>query len=108
MAQLNISGRLTVKGLKNEFSKTFGLDLRIYKGNKFADENATLASLSSKSINDFECRANTLVGNFEKKFTEATGLKVQIATLPNARVEPNLLVNDKFTLAEASAKFKPL
>jgi hypothetical protein len=31
MAQLSISGRLTVKGLKSQFSKTFGLELRVEK-----------------------------------------------------------------------------
>jgi hypothetical protein len=108
MAQLSISGRLTVKGLKSQFSKTFGLELRVYKGSKFADESATLASLSSKKVEDFECKANMLVGNFETKFTNATGLKIQVATLPNARTEPGVLVNDKFTLSEASTKFKPL
>ena len=107
MAELNISGRLTVKTLKTQFAKNFGLELRIYKGNNFADPDATLASISSKKVDDFECSLNMLVGNFEIRFKEATGLKVQIATLPNAKTEPGVLVNDKHTLGEASTKFRP-
>jgi hypothetical protein len=107
MAQFSISGRMTVKTLKSQFASTYGLELRVYKGNNFADENATLASISSKKVDDFECKSNMLVGNFEGRFKESTGLKVQIATLPNARTEPGVLVNDKFSLSEASAKFKP-
>jgi hypothetical protein len=108
MAKLIVSGRLSVKGLKQQFAKTYGLELRIYNGSKFADENATLASISSKKVDDFECKSNMLVGNFETRFSGATGLKVQIATLPNARTEPGQLVNNTFSLSEASAKFKPL
>jgi hypothetical protein len=111
MAKLDISGRLTVKGLKARFKETFGLELRVYNGSIFADEDATLASLASKKskkVDDFECRSNMLVANFETNFENATGLTVQIATLPNARQEPNLLVNNKFTLGEASEKFRPL
>lgn len=105
MAELNISGRLSVSGLKSQFKKAFGLEIRIYNGSNFADEKATLASISNKKVDDFECRGNMKVGNFESRFFEATGLKVQIATLPNATVEPGKLVNNDFTLTEASAKF---
>jgi len=105
MAEFNISGRLSVSGLKSQFKKTFGLEIRVYNGSNFADEKATLASISNKKVDDFECRGNMKVGNFEARFLEATGLKVQIATLPNATVEPGKLVNNDFTLTEASSKF---
>jgi len=108
MAEFNISGRLTVKSLKSQFAKAYGLELRVYNGPKFADEDATLASISDIKVEDFECRGNLIVGNFEDRFLKATGLKVQVATLPNAQTEPNALVNNKFTLSEASSKFKPL
>ena len=94
--------------LKSQFAKAYGLELRVFNGQKFADEDATLASISDIKVEDFECRGSLLVGNFEDRFLKATGLKVQVATLPNAQTEPNALVNNKFTLSEASAKFKPL
>jgi hypothetical protein len=105
MAEFKISGRMSVAGLKNQFKTVYGLELRVYKGPKFADEKATLASLSEKKIDDFECRANMKVGSFETNFESATGLKVQVATLPDAKVEPGKLVNNEFTLGEAKRKF---
>jgi hypothetical protein len=108
MAEFNISGRMSVARLQNQFKETYGLELRVYNGQKLADESATLASISGKKVDDFECAGNMKVANFESRFLAATGIKVQVATLPNARTEPNALVNNAFTLSEASSKFKPL
>lgn len=108
MAEFNISGRMTVKSLRSQFENTYGLELRVYNGSTFADEDATLASISAKKVDDFECRSHMQIGNFETRFKDSTGIKVQVATLSNARTEPNLLVNNSFTLGEASEKFKPL
>jgi len=105
MSDFNISGRMSVAGLQNQFKDVYGLELRLFKGQRFADSKATLASLSDKKVDDFECNGNTKVVNFEARFEEATGLKVQVATLPNATVEPGVLVNNAFTLSEASRKF---
>ena len=105
MAEFNISGRMTVGSLKKQFEDAYGLELRVYNGAAFADESATLASISDKKVDDFECRANMLVGNFEGRFKEATGVKVQVATRADAKVEPGQLVNNSFTLGDASAKF---
>ncbi len=105
MAEFSISGRMTVNGLQKQFKDSFGLDLRVYHGAKFADGKDTLASISAKKVEDFECKGNMQVGNFESKFLDATGIKVQVATLPNAPVEPGVLVGNEFTLSQASAKF---
>jgi hypothetical protein len=105
MSDFSISGRMSVAGLQNQFKKSYGLELRVYKSSKFADPKATLASLSDKKVEDFECKGNTKVGNFENRFEAATGLKVKVATLPNAKVEPGKLVNNDFTLSQASRKF---
>lgn len=108
MAEFNISGRMSVARLQNQFKDSYGLGLRVYNGQKMADESATLASISDKKVEDFECAGNMKVGNFEARFLAATGIKVQVSTLPNARTEPNALVNNEYTLSEASSKFKPL
>lgn len=105
MAEFSISGRMSVGRLQSQFKSVFGLELRVYKGPKFAEESATLASISSKKVDDFECAGNMKVGNFEARFLSATGIKVQVATLPNAKVEPGVLVNNDYTLSQASAKF---
>jgi len=105
MAEFGISGRMSVARLQNQFKASYGLELRVYNGAKLADESATLASISSKKVDDFECAGNMKVGNFEAHFSKATGIKVQVATLPNAKVEPGKLVNNDYTLSQASAKF---
>ena len=102
MAEFKISGRMSVNGLKDQFQQVYGLELRVYKGSQFADGAATLASLSSKKVDDFECRGNMKIGNFEAAFEAATGLKVQVATLP-AEGKPGALLNNAFTLSEASS-----
>jgi hypothetical protein len=107
MADFNISGRMSVKALKNQFKNTFGLELRVYKGKQFADESETLARVSDKKVEDFTCKANMQVGNFETKFKEATGITVQVAVLPDAPKEPGTLINNTYTLGEASRLFKP-
>ena len=100
MAEFKITGRLSVDGLRNQFKKTYGLTLRVYKGSKFADGKATLASLSDKKVEDFECSGNLMVGNFEKRFENATGLKVQVAT-----GDDKSLVKDDLTLSKAQSMF---
>ncbi len=95
MGELAISGRMQVKTLKAKFKEAFGLTLRVYKGNKFADESATLASLSDKKVEEFKASSNMKVGNFEDNFTKATGLKVQVAS-PNDKE----LCHDGSTLAD--------
>lgn len=42
---MNINGRMKVKTLKKEFKEEFGLIVRIYEGNKFADDEVTIASI---------------------------------------------------------------
>lgn len=78
---MKVSGRKTVKSLKEEFKKEFGVSVRVYKGKKFADESATLASIRAEgapSSADFEVRGNTKVGNVEKQFKDALGITIQI------------------------------
>lgn len=104
MANFNITGRHTVGGIKKQFEAEFGLELRVYKGPKFADLKATLASLSAVKVEDFSCKGNMKVGNFEDKFFEATGLKVQVASLESAVVEPGKLVSNDLTLSQAQKK----
>lgn len=100
MGELQITGRLTVKGLKAKFFKEYNLTLRVFKGSKFADENATLASLSDKKVEDFSAKSNMLVGNFEQRFENATGLKVQIAT-----PDDTVLVNNSAPLSSGKTAF---
>ena len=68
MAEFSINGRMTVKSLRKQFKDAFGASLRVYKGAKFAPEDATLASIrSGENVKGGElvCKGNLQVGNFE-------------------------------------------
>lgn len=45
---LKVSGRQKVKSLKEAFKKEFGVSIRVYNGKKFADDDATLASIRAE------------------------------------------------------------
>lgn len=95
---LNINGRMKVKTLKSDFKKEFGLNIRIYDGREFANEDATLASVrKSDSIGgEFSPARNTKVGNLEDKFMELFGIKTQISGS-----DDSYLCENDHTLAKA-------
>ena len=73
MADLKVSGNLTVAGLKKRFKDTFGCSLRVYttpQCKSYAKEDATLA-------------------NFEKKMEEVFGIYVQVATPDDSKLAKN-------------------
>ena len=83
MAEFKIDSRIKVKTLKELFFNEFGGVLRVYNGNKMADDDATLASIRANDIaqgGELTCRANRTVGGFEKEMWDMFGIKVQIAT----------------------------
>lgn len=78
---MKVNGRTTVAKLKSMFKSEFGVSVRVYKNNHFADESATLASIrtvNDPTNGDFEFHANTKVGNVEKLFKDAFGIQIQI------------------------------
>ena len=100
MAEISVSGRMSVKTLKSQFKKEFNLTLRVYYGAKFAEEDATLASLrkgDATKAGDLKIAGNLQVGNFEKRFQETYGIKVQVANADDTK-----LINDSLTLTAAS------
>lgn len=99
MAEFSISGRMSVGNLQKQFKNAFGLTLRVYKGNNFADASATLASISDKKVEDVSCIGSIQVGNFEERMSKV-GIKVQVATGDNSS-----LVSNSYTLNEASKLF---
>jgi hypothetical protein len=100
MADFTITGRMKVKTLKADFKENFGSTLRVYNGQKFADDDATLASIRKNDAKggDVKINGNMLVGNFEKKILEEFGIKVQVADIENIK-----LISDSITLT-ASGK----
>lgn len=98
MAEFSIDGRMKVKTLRKQFKDAFGATLRVYKGNQFADEDATLASIrvGDAKGGELKCAGNLKVGNFENKMKELFGVKVQIANK-----DDNALANNDITIAAA-------
>ncbi|MDE5829586.1 MAG: hypothetical protein K2H48_06335 [Duncaniella sp.] len=91
MAEFNINGRMTVSSLRKQFKDAFGATLRVYKGAKFAPENATLASIrSGENIKGGEliCKGNLQVGNFEAKMKDIFGITVKVANSDNTKLMP--------------------
>ena len=93
---LSIDGRKKVKTLREEFKKEFGVSIRVYKGVKFADDDATLASIrkgDAPKTGSFEVHGNTKVGNVEKQFLDALGIKVQIEAADGSLADNNLTLS---------------
>ena len=82
-ADLKVSGRMTVKRLKENFKNDFGGTLRVYDGREKADDNATLASIRRNEDakgGELVCNGHLTVGSFERRMRDIFGIKVQVAT----------------------------
>ena len=82
-ADLKVSGRVTVKRLKENFKNEFGGTLRVYDGRAKADDNATLASIRRNEDakgEELVCNGHLTVGSFERRMRDIFGIKVQVAT----------------------------
>ena len=82
-ADLKVSGRMTVKRLKENFKNEFGGTLRVYDGREKADDNATLASIRRNEDakgGELVCNRHLTVGSFERRMRDIFGIKVQVAT----------------------------
>ena len=80
MATISAKGNTKVKTLKKSFKGEYGIEIRIYDGNKFADDDATLASVrkGDPAGGEIKISANMKVGNLEDKFKDMLGVKIQI------------------------------
>lgn len=104
MADLKVSGNLTVAGLKKRFKATFGCSLRVYTTSTckaYAKDDATLASIRAAGAKGGEITvgSNLRVGNFEKTMLEVFGIYVQVATPDDSKLAKN-----NITLAAAGSK----
>jgi len=94
MADFSISGNMKVGTLKKRFKENFGSTLRVYKGKKFADDELTVASLATESIQrgaEVKAHGRMKVGNFESKLKESFGIIVQVATADDSKLVDNSL-----------------
>ena len=100
MADFLFLCKMKVKTLKANFKEEYGSTLRVYNGKKFADDDATLASIRKEDAKGGEVKINgkMLVGNFEKKILEEFGIRIQVASPDDSK-----LADDSVTLT-ASGK----
>ena len=94
---MKVDQRKKVSDLQAQFKAEFGVELRVYNGNKFADD-VVLGTLSPPGTRggDIDFGTNTKVGNVEKAFMKEMGIKVQVE-----KANGKLADNDK-TLAAAA------
>ena len=90
--ELDVDGRMKVKTLKKNFQEIFGVGIRVYKGKKFADNDATLASIRAESAKggDISLHGRTLVENVEKMFKDQMGIKIQIENMDGELADNSL------------------
>ncbi len=91
MADITFSGNKKVKSLCKDFKEAYGATLRVYNGKRFADPEATLASLRAegKKGGEVKVNGNMQVGNFEKKIMEEFGITVQVAKPDDSGLSDN-------------------
>ncbi len=104
-AEIDIKGNMVVRTVKKQFKKAFnGCEIRIYKGNRFADHGSTIASIrgTSKGFEkgtgeEFKVKATWKVSKVESAFKDSFGIKINVA-LPG----DSDLADDNLTLGEVS------
>ena len=88
-----------IRTLKANFKNMFGSTLRIYDGNRLADDEATVGSIAKKTISlgsTISAHGRTKVGNFENNMMETFGIRVQIANPENT-----VLVDNDLSLTQS-------
>lgn len=91
MATIRVTKASSVQSIKRQFSEEFNCNIRIYKGNKFADSKTKISELS-KTDNpggELDLGARSRVENVERYFMETFGIKVQISNSDDSKLADN-------------------
>jgi len=91
MATIRVTKASSVKSIKRQFSDEFNCNIRIYKGNKFADEKTKISELSKTDSagGELDLGARSRVANVERYFMEEFGIKVQISNADDTKLADN-------------------
>ena len=91
MATIRVTKASSVKSIKRQFSDEFNCNIRIYKGNKFADEKTKISELSKTDSagGELHLGARSRVANVERYFMEEFGIKVQISNADDTKLADN-------------------
>lgn len=83
MQKFNISDRMTVKELKQQFKDAYSITLRVYKGKVLADDNDTLAMVSTGKVPNGELQyshfpmRSIFYRFFENNLADFFGIKIE-------------------------------
>ena len=92
-ADFDVKGNMKVKTLQKNFTDSFGCELRVYNGKRFAEKNHTIAKIRDNKIStigeEFKIRASWTVDRLEIQFSESFGIKVQVALPENGGLAEN-------------------
>lgn len=89
---LRLAGKMKIGGFRKAFRDAFGNTLRVYKGQHFADDEATIGSVAGKPIKHgtkFELSPQVKVGDFEKDLWKQFGLRVQVRSPDDSELVDN-------------------
>jgi hypothetical protein len=100
MVDFKIDDRMTVNTLKIKFKETFGVSLRVYKGNnagrgaRFADDKLQLGTISDekgaiKAGSEFQVTETMTIAEFEKAFQETFDIAVQVSNADDSKLLDN-------------------
>ncbi len=81
MPGFSAHGKMLVKNFKSSFLAEFGVPVRVYNGVRFADEDATLASVridGHAGGSECELHGNMKVKTAEDAVKDALGIKIQV------------------------------
>lgn len=73
-------GKMLVKNFKAKFLEEFGVPVRVYNGVRFANDDATIASIRAEGSggSSIELHGNMKVKTAENTVKDGLGIKIQI------------------------------
>lgn len=91
MATIRVTKSSSVQSIKRQFTEQFNCNIRIYKGNKFAEDKTKISELSKtdSSGGELELGARSRVENVERYFKETFGIKAQISNADDTKLAEN-------------------
>jgi|TARA_B110000027_G_C15849903_1_gene182214 hypothetical protein len=91
MATIRVTKSSSVQSIKRQFTEQFNCNIRIYKGNQFADNKIKISELSKTDSagGDLDLGARSRVENVERYFMETFGIKTQISNADDTKLAEN-------------------
>jgi hypothetical protein len=91
MPTIKVTRASSVQSIKRQFSEEFNCNIRIYKGNQFADDGTKISELSNSEEpgGELDLGPRSRVENVERYFMETFGIKVQISNSDDTKLADN-------------------